>query len=188
MDEVNALVFEDPAALYWALGFAELFTLAVLYKWRSRRALIATGVPAVLAVAVGIAAWLVTTERERLYTALNGLAEAVCNGDTEGLNEWIDDDYDDGVFNKARILDRAEKARKEYGIRSIDITSLKVTIASNEGTTIVGADIDVARSSLGEGTVPTRWTLRWIRQPAGWRLRWARLDRPGGLPGAPGGR
>jgi len=188
MDTVNALFFEDPTALFWSLGFAELFTLAVLYRWRNRRAVIATLIPVVLAAAVGIAAWLVTTERERLTTALTGLAEAVRDGDAEGLAQWIDDDYDDGQFTKAKILTRAKKAREGHGIEEIDITYLKVVIDSEKGTTLVGAEINVARSPTGPRTVNTRWTLRWVRQSAGWRLRWARMDKPAGIPGAPGGR
>ena len=187
MDDLKNLFFAEPLALYLALGLAELVTLAVLYKRRSRRSLVAALVPILLAAVVAALAAIITTERERLVTALDELARAAQEGDMGAAAPWIDQTYFDGLYDRADLLDVVALAKQIHAIRSVRVSGVEIRIDGEEAVAAFMATIGMKDPGIGRDAYPTRWRLWWVRRKDGWRLVSAQLDQPAGLPGSPRG-
>ncbi len=188
MAGLEKMLFEDPSALYWAFSLAQIVMLTVLYCRRTRRIAALTLIPAALAAGTALTAMLVTTERERLGHAAAELVLAVHSADTAALEMIVAPDYADGRHDKAKLLRAADEAAESLGLTGAEITATLVEITGDEGTVRLWVTAEVVGFSSGGGSAaPTVWTLWWSKQDGRWRLSSARLDKPGGLPGAPRG-
>jgi hypothetical protein len=181
MGTLKQLFLEQPLALYVALFFAEALCLLALWRRRTRRALLVCSVPVVLAAAVFVLSTLVVTQRERLMGALESLRTAVLAGDGAAIASWLDDNYDDRVYNKEGAAAAAQRAARRLNIESIHWSrqNLKVEIREDKAQ-ISGLEptVRISQAPVGRMTVHTQWQLWWIHRPSGWRLVSSRLEEP----------
>lgn len=189
METVKLLLFERPAAIYWALFFAELICLLALWRLRSRRALLAALVPAVLAGLVLGVSHLVVTERERLMAATDGLRIAAVAGDMAAFGSLIDKAYEDGEHGKAEVVDAVQFAVKRLGLEAVKWDHLELAVDGPDGQVSFRAFLHTSKplDGMRGGPLMMRWRLWWARRPGGWRVVSSRLDEPAGVPGAPRG-
>ena len=93
MDILRHLLFENPLTLWIVLGLAAFGAGFYWSRTGSRRA---AGIAAAClgaAVLVGLAAWLVETDRERLERTLDKMGDAAAAGDAEAFIERISREY-----------------------------------------------------------------------------------------------
>lgn len=186
MDDLRRAFLEEPIWLYVMLAVVEAVLAAAWHYRRSRRLAWALLAPPALAVAVGVLAWAVTTERERLAQALDQLAVAVRRGDHATVVKLVDRDYQDGRFDYDGILGAAGRTMDQYKLRAVSVSGLKVQIEDGQATVKFSARIE-GDFGFGADEVHTAWTLWWVQRPEGWRIISARLDMPPGIEGAPVG-
>jgi signal transduction histidine kinase len=188
METIKILLFEQPMALYWVFFFAELIVLVMLHVRRTRRWAVGAAVPIVLAGTVALLSWGVTTERERLRTALAGLTLAAQNADATGMAGWIDAAYADRRFaSKGELVVAAELVARTLEVRRVVLSDVQFAVNSPRAETAFRAAVHVKDIGVGRDVVITRWRLWWVRQADGWRLTSARMEDPSGLPAAPAG-
>jgi len=128
MDLLRHLVFENPLTLWMTLGLACLVAALIWSRTGSRRALWTLGALLAAMVAVGIAAWAVETDRERVERTLRIMAKAADTGDAEALIERISPEYRNGPF---RQEDLAKAVRA--GLRAVRATAATPIIRMEEG-------------------------------------------------------
>ncbi|MGB2754270.1 MAG: hypothetical protein WBE00_04085, partial [Phycisphaerae bacterium] len=111
MDILKHLFLEDPLSLWIGLALAEIVTLIVWWQSRSRRAAIGLVAFPAAALAVGLVAWAVETDYERLVRTLEVMGRAADTGDAEALIERVSPEYQPasprGVNGRARREDLA---------------------------------------------------------------------------------
>jgi len=150
MDILKHLFLEDPLSLWIGLALAEIVTLIVWWQSRSRRAAIGLVAFPAAALAVGLVAWAVETDYERLVRTLDVMARAADTGDAEALLERISPEYQPaspagstgreawrprGVNGRARREDLAAVVR--LGFRHVRATAATPTIRWEDGRAVV---------------------------------------------------
>ena len=175
MEALSRLVFEDPSALYWALGLAQAIMLVMLYFRRTRRVKRLALLPAVLAGIVVLVAALVTTERERLGQATGELVGSFREVDLAAMEQIIASDFADRHYDKAELLEAAKTAAGRFPVETVEITAKRVELDGDTGKVRVWVTLD----AWGGGRkVPTVWTLWWARRDGQWQLTSIRLEEP----------
>jgi hypothetical protein len=132
MDILRHLFLQNPLNLWIALGLAEIVTLIVWWQSRSRRAAIGLAAFPAAAIAVGLLAWAVETDYERLVRTLDVMARAADTGDAEAIIERVSPDYQNG---RAQREDLAAAVR--LGLRHVRATADTPTIRWENGWAIV---------------------------------------------------
>ena len=132
MDILKHLFLENPLSLWIGLALAEIVTLIVWWQSRSRRAAIGLAALPAAAIAVGLLAWAVQTDDERLVRTLDVMGRAADTGDAEALIERISPDYQNG---RARREDLAAVVR--LGLRHVRATAATPTIQWEDGRAVV---------------------------------------------------
>ena len=132
MDILKHLFLENPLSLWIGLALAELVTLIVWWQSRSRRSAIVLAALPAAAAAVGLLAWAVETDYERLMRSLDVLARASDTGDAEAIIERISPDYQNG---RSRREDLAAAVR--LGLRQVRATAYTPTIQWEDGRAVV---------------------------------------------------
>jgi hypothetical protein len=132
MDILKHLFLENPLSLWIALALAEIVTLIVWWQSRSRRAAIGLAAFPAAAIAVGLLAWAVETDYERLVRTLDVMAKAADTGDAETFIERVSPDYQNG---RARREDLA--AAVQLGLRHVRATADTPTIRWEDGRAVV---------------------------------------------------
>ena len=139
MDILKHLFLENPLSLWIGLALAEIVTLIVWWQSRSRRAAIGLAAFPAAALAVGLVAWAVQTDYERLVRTLEVMARAADTGDAEALIERISPEYQPasprGVNGRARREDLAAVVR--LGLRHVRATAATPTIQWEDGRAVV---------------------------------------------------
>jgi len=161
MDILKHLFLEDPLSLWIGLALAEIVTLIVWRQSRSRRAAIGLAAFPAAAFAVGLVAWAVETDYERLVRTLEVMARAADTGDAEAIIERISPEYQPaspagstgreargfdgprglatwrprGVNGRARREDLAAAVR--LGLRNVRATADTPTIQWEDGRAVV---------------------------------------------------
>lgn len=100
MDLIHHLLFENPLALWILLGLGAVVAGIVWSRTGSRRAVAVAVTLAALAVVVGLVAWLVETDREKLIRTIDRMAAAADSGDAEAFIEYLSPDYGNGPRGK----------------------------------------------------------------------------------------
>ena len=187
VDTLQLLLLERPLAVFVALVFAEGICLVVLYARRTRRALIGAAVPVVLGLIVAVLSVVVTTQRERVAAALEGLRLAVVAGDGAGFAAGIDQDYDDGVYPKDKMVGTVARTRAVLALRDVKFSDIQIEVDGARAVVDCRAVLHVRENPPGRGLILTRWRLWWARRSDRWRLMSSRLVEPENLPRAPRG-
>jgi hypothetical protein len=186
MDILKHLFLEDPLSLWIGLALAEIVTLIVWRQSRSRRAAVGLAAFPAAAIAVGLLAWAVETDYERLVRTLDVMARAVDTGDAEALIERVSPDYQPasprGVNGRARREDLAAVVR--LGLRHVRATAATPTIQWEDGRAVVRQTYlfrpaPGSRFDAGQAFRDVVW--EGVFQPDAdreWRLRSAAAIRP----------
>ena len=189
MNDLRIILFEDPAVVYLLCAMVAAVAAVAAMGLRKRWVWWGVVAPAAVAVGAGLLASAVTTDREHLSASVGALVEAAVAGDAAALAGWIADDYDDGVYDKAAVLDRLGEVRRQWGLQEADLSQVEINITGDGAVVALRAVVRFERSaSLYDiRSAPTRWQLWWSRRAGRWRLTSSRLLDPGGVPGAPTG-
>lgn len=189
MSDLRIILFEDPAVVYLLCAMVAALAAVAAMALRKRWLVWLVAAPVGVAVAAGLIAAAVTTDREHLTRAAGVLAEAAVAGDAAVLGRWIADDYDDGVYDKAAALERIEAVRRQWGLREANVSAVEVNVSGNRALVAFRAVVrfEASASVYNARPLPTRWRLWWSRRDGRWQVTSSRLLEPAGLPGAPVG-
>ena len=174
MDLLRHLVFENPLTLWMTLGLACLVAALIWSRTGSRRALWTLGALLAAVVAVGIAAWAVETDRERVERTLRIMAKAAEAGDAEAMVERISERYPDRPALVAVV---------RRGLAQVRATAGTTTIRMEDGRATITQEY-VFRSVRPGLTIPAgrdRVTWEGVFEPDAdgqWRLVGAMAIRP----------
>ena len=179
MDILKHLFLENPLSLWIGLALAEIVTLLVWWQSRSRRAAIGLAAFPAAALAVGLLAWAVQTDYERLLRTLEVMGRAADTGDAEALIERVSPDYQNG---RARREDLAAAVR--LGLRHVRATAATPTIQWEDGRAVVRQTY-LFRPAPGRATIGGQEALQVLWEGVfapdadrEWRLRSAVAIRP----------
>jgi len=179
MDILRHLFLEDPLSLWIGLALAELVTFLVWWQSRSRRSAIGLAALPAAAIAVGLLAWAVETDFERLMRTLDVMASAVDSGDAEAFIERISPDYQNG---RARREDLAAVVR--LSLRHVRAKAATPTILWEDGRAVVRQTYlfrpaPGSRFDAGQPFRDVEWEGVFLPDADGeWRLRSAVATRP----------
>jgi hypothetical protein len=179
MNLLKHLLFEDPMAL-WIL-FAMVAVLAGVWWSRggSRAALITVLAAVAAGVTVGLLAWLVETDYEKIERTLAVMARGVGTGDADKIIERVSPQYRNGLFTKDML---ATVIRR--GMEEVRATVRQPTIVMADGQATVTqvytfTPAPGSHAKFPTGDQPVQWEGGFARDPDGeWRLVWARATQP----------
>jgi hypothetical protein len=171
MDTLKSLFFEDPTALYIALGVVELAMFAVWYGRRAGRLLVAMTIPPVLAVIIALVAHLVVTDRERIHDALSAISDSAVAGDLKAAETYLDPNLRGPMrgatfMNRDRWLTVGRSMLERYKVESVKLNQVDTTIAGPNATTRLEMTVTVK----DYGPVRIGWQIQWAKRPDGWRV------------------
>jgi len=178
MDLLRYLLFENPLTLWILLGIAAVVAGLVWMRTGSPRAARAALGCLVAAVLIGVLAWAVETDRERLVRTLDTMAKAVDRGDAEALIERISPEYRNGTFDKAALASAVR-----LGLRQVRATADSPVIRQRDREACV-TQAYTFRPAPGARPVPAEservtWEGAFAPDPDGeWRLRSAAATQP----------
>jgi hypothetical protein len=176
MSLLTHLFLESPWPIYVGVGLAWLITYVV---WQSRRSRIWAALLVawpLLAVGVGLVAYVVETPIEKSEAVWTRTATAIENRDVPGILKEIAENFTSDRSNKADIEKLAAKAVGKFGAFQVVFGPLEFTSANDRKVTATVL-ISAAASQL-----TTTWELTFGPQAdGGWRLTGARCLKPRGL-------
>jgi hypothetical protein len=175
-DALAAALFERHLA-WWVAAAAIGAVLMFLGRSRADRRLDRIGTVALAAVALWVvAAVLLDTPGERLYTAHTGLAAAAKEGDADKVVGYFDTHFIAPQLNitSATVArDEVASRLKEYGIQETYITAYD---NRRRGSTAVTAITAITKTNAY--TLKSSWQLDWEDMPGSdWRIVHAELTR-----------
>jgi hypothetical protein len=178
MDLLRYLLLENPLTLWILLGIAAVVAGLVWMRTGSQRAARAALGCLAAGVLVGVLAWAVETDRERLVRTLDTMAKAVDRGDAEALIERISPEYRNGAFDKAALASAVR-----LGLRQVRATADSPVIRQRDREACV-TQAYTFRPAPGARSVPTEfervtWEGAFAPDPDGeWRLRSVAATQP----------
>ena len=142
MGLIRYLIFENPTTL-WALLVIAAVACGTIWRRTGSRGCRAAGAACVAAgVLVGILAWAVETDHERLQRTLTTMNDAMTAGHAERFIERISPLYQSGALGKAALADVIRR-----------------------GLTHVRADADTPTIAFGSGDAVVRQSCRFYPAP-----------------------
>jgi len=178
MDLLRYLLLENPLTLWILLGIAAVVAGLVWMRTGSPRAARAALGCLAAGVLVGVLAWAVETDRERLVRTLDTIAKAVDRGDAEALIECISPEYRNGAFDKAALASAVR-----LGLRQVRATADSPVIRQRDREACV-TQAYTFRPAPGARPVPAEfervtWQGAFAPDPDGqWRLRSVAATHP----------
>jgi hypothetical protein len=178
-DILRHIFFEDPLTLWILFGIGAIIAAAVWSRTGSRRALATAGGFVVAGVLVGLLAWMVETDYERLVRSVKMIGRAVESGNATALIERISPEYQNGPYRKE---DLAETVRRSLPL--VRATSQTPTIrqTDTEATVTQQYIFSAAPGSnarLPEAEIGVTWEGKFAPDADGeWRLRSATAIHP----------
>jgi hypothetical protein len=178
MDLARYLVLENPLTLWILLGIAATVAGLVWMRTGSRRAAVVGLVCLADAALVGILAWAVETDRERLLHTLDTMAAAVDRGDAEAVIERISPEYRSGPSDKAALA-----AVVRLGLQRVRATAQTPVIRQRDREAGV-TQVYTFRAGPGGHPLATdydriTWEGTFAPDPDGeWRLRAVAATQP----------
>jgi len=178
MDLARYLLLENPLTLWILLGIAAVVAGLAWMRTGSRRAARAALGCLAAGVLVGVLAWAVETDRERLLRTLDTMAKAVDRGDAEALIECISPEYRSGPSDKAALA-----AIVRLGLQRVRATAETPVIRQRDREACV-TQAYTFRPAPGARPVPAEfervtWEGAFAPDPDGeWRLRAVAATQP----------
>jgi hypothetical protein len=175
MELLKHVLFEDPLLAYIVMAIATLITAAMWYRTRSRRSRILLAVWPLVAVAVGLLAALVETDREKVDRTWRQVDAAIVARDDIAAMRNIAEDFSADGFDKVELRKLAQFCNT--ALRPDEITTWFFTIKEIDGRS--------ARATVAvfyNGSVHpfrTDWELTFTPQRDGeWRISKAKCLAP----------
>jgi hypothetical protein len=179
MDILRHLVFEDPTTLLVVFGIAAIIAVVAWQRNKSGRAMIAAVLFAVAAALVGILAWAVETDYEKVMRSVTTIANAAEAGNADALIERISPKYQNGPHGKQELAGVARQAL--VVIRAMPQSPV---IQMGEGEATVTQEYRLApapgtRMALDAARRDVTWEGKFAPDDDGeWRLRSAIATQP----------
>ena len=179
MHLIKHLLLEDPLALWIALGIVAVLAGVWWSRTGSRRALACGTAFVIAAVTVGVLAWLVETDREKVVRTLDVMARAAAAGNSETFIERISPQYQNGPFTKEILAAVVRKGLEQ--VRVADQTPVIVEAEGQAAVTqvYVFTAAPGSRAAIPPGGEAVTWEGQFAPDPDDeWRLRSARALKP----------
>ncbi len=182
MADLSRHLFEGPVYAYVVLGIVEVVLAWMWYSRRTARFALALLPAPVLALAVGLTAHFVRTDREKIASALEVIAAAIEAGDVGSAGAFLDEDcrspYRGGrLIDKEGLLAIARHALARWPVRDIRLGSLQTEVAGPNATTALETRITFG-GQLGGQTFAMGWRLQWARRGEAWRIVRVEVTHP----------
>jgi hypothetical protein len=179
-DILRHIFFEDPLTLWILFGIGAILAAAVWSRTGSWWALVTGGALVAAAVVVGLVAWLVDTDYERLVRSVNAIGRAVETGNVDAFIERISPEYQNGPFRKEDLAEAARKAMPL--VRATPRSPQRITwndTATEATVTVQYIFSRVSGKGPGEGEIAVTWEGKFAPDPdSEWRLRSAMAIHP----------
>lgn len=162
--------FESPLYVYFALALGELVLGVLWHERRTRKFALAMIAPPVLAVLVGLVAWLVVTDREQIESAARDIANAIEQNQTQRIPAHLDADFTASVggmpIRKEGVVMVCNSNIERWGIDRVTFHKVDVQVDGSRArmhlTTFLTYD-GGQRSGL-------IWDLEWINRGGEWLI------------------
>jgi len=178
MEGLKHVCFEQPLLLYVLAALAELITVAIWYSTRARWTRLMLLVWPLAGVGLGLLAWAVETDREKVQHCWERIAAAIDALDAPGALANVAEDFRSAALDKrglAVLADFSAKALKpgEVTIASFTIEEVGPQSAKTKVLVIYHSP---------QGPFRTDWEVSFAPQRDGlWRVNRADCIRPLGF-------
>jgi hypothetical protein len=181
MDLARHLLFENPLTLWIVLGFVGAVSLGLWTRSHREAALWVTAACLILCLVIGILAWAVETDFEKVVRTLDTMGSAIESGNADKFCERISPAYQNGPNGKeelAGIVARAlSRLRATPGDPLIKMGPTEATVTQNIRFDVSGSG--GSSIPLPGGRLDVTWEGKFAPDPDGeWRLRSAIATKP----------
>ena len=179
MSLLRHLIFENPTTLLVVFGIAAVIAVVAWQRNKSGRAGVAAVLFAVAAALVGILAWAVETDYEKVVRSVTTIGDAAEDGSADALIERISPKYQNGPYGKQEL---AGIVRQALGV--IRAMPQSPVIQMGEGKAAVTQEYRIApapgmRMALDAARRDVTWEGKFAPDDDGeWRLRSAIATQP----------
>lgn len=172
MDRLSEMFFENPVRIYVALGAVEAVVLIVWVlrrtQWWGRCLLIAP----VVAVAVGLMAHFVQTDREQIRRFLTTSVVHVEAGDADAAAACLDNDFSvPGPLGQSIprevFVEYARVVLRTTPLEKIVVHRLDTQVDGRKAATELV--VTIVTKSMG-GVRNAKWRIDWVERDKGWRI------------------
>jgi hypothetical protein len=177
--DMKYLLFENPLYVMLLLAVVEAALVAAWVVRRERPLLlyVLAGPPA-LALAAGLLAALVQTDREKIHQAMREIGAGLEANSLEPAEDYLDANFAAPLaggtsLTRQQILAAGRTALDTHRLTSIKLDKVQTQTAGANGTTSV-----VTRVETAEGVIYITWRIQWARREAGWRIIRLELVKP----------
>ncbi len=178
MELLEELLLEKPLPVYLALLVAEAILAAVWLRRRTAATTLALLAGPVLALAVGLTAHFVKTDREQIASILAEIAADVEGGRLAAVDRHMALECrmptGGGGLNKAAILRASRTALRRYGVQRVSVAWSETIFPP--GGAVTSAVTGVA-TRTGE-TIRVTWRLKWTKRQGAWQIVEVQLTAP----------
>ncbi len=178
METLKTLLFEDPTALYVALGLAEV-VLAVMWFMRRHRPLLywMLGLVALAGVLFAVER-LVVTDREQIVLNAREAAQRLEANDVAGACEFLDDPCR-GQFREAQVTVGETLARDEIRmlgehilranpVRRVGFGKFTIDVTGNFAKMDVMTILEFSGGEMKDQKFSLVWELHWVKKAGKW--------------------
>lgn len=180
MDTIKSVLFENPLAIYIVLALAEVVLGWMWYTRRDRRLVRWLLVVPAVGLVVGLTAWLVVTDNEKIQRNLKDMSAAVVAGDIDALGTYLDATCYAPVggssIDRKELLDRGREVISRYQVRQIKLESIDTAISGPNASTLLGTRIYL--SNFITDSIAITWKMQWGKRDGQWRLTAVQIDKP----------
>jgi len=179
MSLLRHLIFENPTTLLVVFGIAAVISVVAWQRNKSGRAGVAAVLFAAAAALVGILAWAVETDYEKVVRSVTTIGDAAEDGSADALIERISPKYQNGPYGKQEL---AGIVRQALGV--IRAMPQSPVIQMGEGKAAVTQEYRIApapgmRMALDAARRDVTWEGKFAPDDDGeWRLRSAIATQP----------
>jgi hypothetical protein len=170
------LFVDDPWLIYFLLGLAEVITLLVWWRRRTRRTAWLLAVWPAMAVAVGVLAWAVDTPTKNVTRTWAGIVAGIKQDDARKALAGIAEDFSSVRLTKSDLAKMAPHVLPLYKGESLKFESFEIKEIRGRTAT--------AETAVTAQALPVRmvWQLKFGPQADGvWRLTEATCLQPEGI-------
>lgn len=176
MDVLREVFLESPVIVYLTAGLAELVTVGIWRQTRAPRARVMLAVWPALALAAGLVAHAVVTDREKVRATWDEIAAAIEASDVDRLMGNVADDFASKGLDRAALEALAKEAALHLAPRTLTIGQVAVDAVTPEAATVT------LTASYARSAQRTRWSLTFAPQADGaWRLTGVECTEPADL-------